>query len=178
MRVTEQFVLFFSDQDVFSQWYPSSFTVKGKVFPTAEHYMMYCKACLHGDKKTAELILHSKTPREAKALGRKVSPFNPTLWEKKAASYVRQASLAKFRQNPKLRVQLLSYAGKRFVEASPYDKIWGVGLRETDNRILDPRNWKGRNLLGDVLTIVAGELAIEFSHEVPHGSQGADHEPS
>lgn len=165
MRVTEQFVLFFSDKDIFSQWHPSPFTVKGKVFPTAEHYMMFCKACLHGDTRTAELILQSKTPREAKALGRKVTPFDPILWEQKAVSYVRQASLAKFRQNEQLRAQLLKHVGKRFVEASPYDKIWGVGLRETDSRILDPRNWQGRNLLGEVLTIVASELSAEFSNE-------------
>lgn len=165
MRVTEDFVLFFSAQDVFSQWHPSPFTVKGKVFSTAEHYMMYCKACLHGDTQTAALILQSKTPKEAKALGRKVSPFNPALWDKKSTSYVRQASLAKFRQNAGLRSELLKHAGKRFVEASPYDKIWGVGLRETDDRILEPSNWQGRNLLGEVLTIVANELAAEFGSE-------------
>ncbi len=166
MKVTNEFVLFFSFRDVFSQWHPSVFTVKGKTFLTAEHYMMYAKACLFGDTQTAEQILACKTPKEAKALGRKVTPFDPELWDKKATSYVRQASLAKFRQNDALRAELLKHVGKRFVEASPYDKTWGVGLKESDSRILDPKNWQGRNLLGEVLTIVAKEIAEEFSHEI------------
>nr|MBF4307256.1 DUF1768 domain-containing protein [Vibrio anguillarum] len=48
---------------------------------------------------------------------------------------------------------------------SPYDKIWGVGLREYDERILNPNHWLGRNLLGQVITHVANELSIEFANE-------------
>ncbi|MBF4307908.1 NADAR family protein, partial [Vibrio anguillarum] len=103
MRITAQFVFFFSENDVFSQWYPSPFTVKGRHFPTAEHYRMYCKACLFGDERSADLILQASTPREAKAIGRKVANFNAEVWDNKATSYVRQASLAKFRQNKVIR---------------------------------------------------------------------------
>ena len=45
-------------------------------------------------------------------------------------------------------------ADRIFVEASPYDKIWGVGLYETDDRILDEKNWLGENLLGKAITEV------------------------
>ncbi|MEZ9701101.1 NADAR family protein [Vibrio sp. 10N.261.46.E12] len=163
MRITNKYVFFFSERDAFSQWYPSPFVVKGLTFKTAEHYMMYAKASLFNDSKTAELILQCPTPREAKALGRKVSPFDPVLWDQKSTSYVRQASLAKFRQNPDLLSILLENSNKEFVEASPYDKIWGVGLSESDKRIDNPVNWVGKNLLGRVLTHVARELATEMS---------------
>lgn len=161
MKVTDRFVFFFSEKEIYSQWYPSPFEIKGVKFPTAEHYMMFAKACLFGDKITAEQILQCTSPKEAKALGRKVSPFDAEIWDKKAMSYVRQASLAKFRQNPELLKTILQHAGKEFVEASPYDKIWGVGLGQNDPRILNPKNWLGKNQLGFVLSYIAKELAAE-----------------
>jgi ribA/ribD-fused uncharacterized protein len=42
--------------------------------------------------------------------------------------------------------------GTLLVEASPYDRIWGIGLAEDDPGIHDPLNWNGLNWLGEVLT--------------------------
>ena len=47
---------------------------------------------------------------------------------------------------------------RTIVEASPYDKIWGVGLLEDDPLILDEKNWKGLNLLGKALMEVRSKL--------------------
>ena len=44
------------------------------------------------------------------------------------------------------------FNNKIFVEASPIDKIWGVGLAENNDLILDPKNWKGLNYLGEIVT--------------------------
>lgn len=46
-----------------------------------------------------------------------------------------------------------------FVEASPYDKVWGVGLAEENPLILDEKNWRGENLLGKVLDKVKETLS-------------------
>ena len=57
---------------------------------------------------------------------------------------------AKF-QRADLRKILLATEDRTLVEASPYDRIWGVGLAVEDSRILDERKWRGQNLLGKAL---------------------------
>ena len=56
----------------------------------------------------------------------------------------------KFR-NPKMRQILLDTGDKTLVEGSPFDKIWGVGIADNDDRILNEANWRGKNLLGKAL---------------------------
>ncbi len=54
-----------------SQWYPSSFSVSGTTYPTAEHYMMVQKASLFGDQNAAGRILESGAPTAVKQIGRR-----------------------------------------------------------------------------------------------------------
>ncbi|MFD7659407.1 NADAR domain-containing protein, partial [Actinosynnema sp. NPDC059797] len=53
-----------------------------------------------------------------------------------------------------LRTSLLSTGDRVLVEASPVDRIWGIGLAADDERALDPASWRGLNLLGEALTRV------------------------
>jgi ribA/ribD-fused uncharacterized protein len=153
----ENFVFFWNGP--FSQWYPSTF--KEEFGPTtyncAEQYMMYKKAILFEDYETAEKILAESSPREQKKLGRNVKNFDPEFWDgiKKEVVYV--GNKLKFTQNPHLLEKLLEHDGT-FVEASPFDKIWGVGLAEDNPDILDRAKWKGENLLGQILTELKDEL--------------------
>ena len=45
------------------------------------------------------------------------------------------------------------------VEAAPYDRIWGVGMRSNDPNIRDPKKWKGQNILGFALMKVRENLS-------------------
>lgn len=148
----ERYTFFFTEHSPFSQWHPSTFTLDGVTFGCAEQAMMHGKALLFGDAATAAEILQATHPRDHKALGRKVAGFVDSRWVEQRVAIVERANHAKFTQNPALHALLLATAGTRLVEASPYDRIWGVGLAETDPRIQDPRTWRGQNLLGDVLT--------------------------
>ena len=46
------------------------------IYPTTEHYMMAQKAKLFGDMAIFNEIIHSKYPKQAKDLGRKVKNFD------------------------------------------------------------------------------------------------------
>ena len=156
-----EYTFFFTEANPFSQWYPCSFTASGNTFNCAEQFMMHGKALLFADTETAAKILAAAHPRQHKALGRKVKPFDDVVWKRERLNIVRAGSRAKFTQNPELLEKLLATAGTLLVEASPYDKIWGIGLAATDPRAKDPAQWKGQNLLGKILTELREQLIAE-----------------
>ena len=55
----------------------------------------------------------------------------------------------------------LSTGNKRLAEASTLDAVWGIGLRPEDPRANDPRQWRGKNLLGEALLPFAKQFATE-----------------
>lgn len=144
-----------------SQWYPSPFMINGVLYKTCEHWMMAEKARLFNDEEFEELIINCKTPSEAKSYGRKVKNFDEKIWKKKARQIVCQGNHAKFSQNTKLKEFLVSTGDTILVEASPYDKIWGIGLGANDVRVFNPNEWQGENLLGFCLMEVREILKNE-----------------
>ncbi|MEU7906715.1 NADAR family protein [Actinoplanes sp. NPDC049118] len=134
-----------------SQWWPSTFTVDGIRFQTAEHYMMWRKALCFGDDEAARRIVAASHPRQAKMLGRRVRGFDEQTWADQRRAIVVDASVAKFGQRPELRDFLVGTGERILVEASPTDRIWGIGLAATDERAADPARWRGLNLLGFAL---------------------------
>lgn len=141
-----------------SQWYPTAFTVDGLRFPTAEHFMMHSKAKLFHDEKTATDILDAPNPGAAKALGRAVRGFDQCVWESHRRAIVVAGNLAKFSQHPNLREFLVATGKRVLVEASPVDKVWGVGLTADPEHIENPLEWRGLNLLGFALMDVRAQL--------------------
>ena len=136
---------------VLSQWWPASFAEDATSFASAEHYMMWRKARLFGDAATAERVLTARTPAEAKHLGRLVSPFDEPTWERSRWGIVVAGSTLKFGGDPLLRSYLLATRGRVLVEASPLDRVWGIGLPAESPDAADPRRWRGLNLLGFAL---------------------------
>jgi ribA/ribD-fused uncharacterized protein len=134
-----------------SQWYPASFQVNGVRFATAEHYMMWGKAGLFGDEETAAKVVAAGHPQEAKALGRMIAGFDEDTWTAERLAIVTAGNVAKFRQNPELLAFLLGTRERVLVEASPLDRIWGIGLARDDERAGSPERWRGLNLLGFAL---------------------------
>lgn len=141
-----------------SQWYPSYFTIDGVQYNSTEQYMMAQKALLFNDTNSHKLIMVSKSPKNIKELGRAVKNFIKEEWILTAKDIVYAGNSAKFQQSNFLKEQLIKTAPKILVEASPYDIVWGVGLHENDVLINNPKNWRGTNWLGEVLTKLRNDL--------------------
>lgn len=120
--------------------------------------MMAQKAALFGDDTARFEILNAASPGAAKALGRKVQGFDETQWIEHRYSIVVKANEAKFSQNAGLRRFLQQTGSRILVEASPVDRIWGIGLAAEDERVSNPNRWRGLNLLGFALMDVRNRL--------------------
>ncbi len=142
----------------FSQWYTSPFSEDGKRFATAEHYMMYGKAKLFNDIDAMGKALDAKNPGAVKAVGRSVRGFDQAIWDANKFDLVVNANLAKFGNNKELSDFLLNTGKRVLVEASPVDKVWGIGLAQDDDTATNPNLWKGENLLGFALMEVREQL--------------------
>jgi ribA/ribD-fused uncharacterized protein len=134
-----------------SQWWPASFAADGETFASAEHYMMWRKARLFGDAEAAGAVLAAGSPGKAKSVGRTVRDFDQQTWEAHRFGIVVDGSVAKFGADEDLRGFLLRTGNRILVEASPRDRIWGVGVGPDDPRAVDPAQWRGLNLLGFAL---------------------------
>lgn len=110
------------------------------------------------DGEISRKILLARTPREQKELGKQVRGFKQPAWELHCKAIVYEGNKEKFIQNEELLQMLLDTKGTTLVEASPTDRIWGVGLAEGDPAIRRRSTWRGTNWLGEVLTKLRDDL--------------------
>ena len=136
-------------------------TLDGVKYPTVEHYFQAMKAQEFGDTTMYDKIVKSRTPKAAKALGRKVANFAVETWEAKRDAFMEQAVRTKFVQHPSLRVQLMETGDKMIGEADPRDSYWGIGTSMNLEKAKYPSKWRGKNMLGKLLM----KLRDEFTKE-------------
>ncbi|KAG8946561.1 hypothetical protein FRC04_011619 [Tulasnella sp. 424] len=141
-----------------------------KSFVSCEHFMMYHKAVLFGDMEVADQILEATRPIEVKDLGRQVSNFNEDIWVTQRYDIVLAGNKAKFSAIADIRQELLATGDKILVEASPFDKIYGIGF--TWKEALENKHKWGLNVLGKVLMEVRQWLRDQEGGESP----GASHD--
>lgn len=156
-----------------SQWWPASFTVDGVTYATAEHWMMAGKARIFGDADAERRALEAGHPKQAKAAGRTVRGFDQAVWERERFDLVVTGSVHKFGGHPELRDYLLGTGRRVLVEASPVDRIWGIGLAPDDERAERPDAWRGLNLLGFALMEARARLAAD-AHPAQEGTAAAE----
>ena len=139
-----------------SNFYPVEFKMDGETFISSEQAFMFKKAIYFKDNHNASLILKARTPKEAKALGRKVRNFNQDEWSRVSSDIMEEVLICKFSQNNDIKKKLVDTGDSELVEASPYDRIWGIGYTK-EEALNNIDNW-GENLLGQILTKLSNEI--------------------
>ena len=156
----EDFVFFWGHTDrqgegigkqCLSQWYVAPMVYDGIYYHCMEQYLMAEKARTFGDRETEAKILAERSQMAIKKLGRQVAGYDDAVWSAIRQDVSVRGNLCKFAQNPHLREFLMSTGRKILVEASPKDRIWGIGLDENDPCASVPALWPGENLLGFAL---------------------------
>ena len=151
-------------------WWESPYAIGGQRFNCAEQYMMALKAQLFRDQDTYKDIMNADGPfngkqsewnvypRQQQAYGRRVKGFDLKTWENACRSFVYVGNLLKFTQDDGLKDLLLATGNRLIVEASPIDRIWGIGLAADNPLAWNQSTWRGTNFLGDALTKVRDEI--------------------
>ena len=129
----------------FSNFAAYPIKLKGKKWPTSEHYFQAMKFESAKDQKD---ILGAKTPMEAARRGRDRKRKLKRSWESMQDNVMREAVLAKFSQHNDLRKLLLSTGDAKLIEHTENDDYWGDG-----------GNGKGKNMLGRILMSIRDKLA-------------------
>lgn len=148
----------------FGNFHRCTLTYKSFVWGSSEQAYMAEKAIYFNDYGSLYEIMLADTPREAKAIGRRVRNFNAEEWNKVSFDIMYDIVYQKFAQNKNLKEMLMDpeLEGKHFVEGSPEDGIWGVKVAWDDPRIDDMSNWHGENRLGKVLDKVRETFKQEY----------------
>jgi ribA/ribD-fused uncharacterized protein len=178
-------IFFFKDDEepygFLCQWYRCHFTdpISGISFSSAEQWMMWNKAQLAGDQASAKTIMATTSPRKQKQLGRDVEGFDVEAWDKIKLSVVEQGNYLKFTQSTNvvsmkmgdkaepvsLRSLLLATEERELVEASRFDRVWGIGFDAEQTAVTTREKW-GLNLLGTALMNARERIRREGDDEV------------
>ena len=136
--------VFFWD-GVFSNFHP----IGGNQACTSEKFYMLQKAVAFHDTAAITALNASVTPMSAKKIGRSVQGYDDAIWNKLKIPAMMAALHFKYAVCPEFRDSLRSSGSLILVEASPYDRIWGIGFRESE-ALANIDKW-GENLLGKCL---------------------------
>ncbi len=143
---------------IYSQWEASIFIIDNIQYSSAEQYMMAKKAKVFNDDVSFNRIMTSHNPQKQQEIGRNIKGFDKIKWDAVCRDIVYIGNYAKFTQNPKLKTALLNTGDKELVEASPIDKIWGIGLKEDNPLAWNKSTWEGTNWLGIAIMQVREKL--------------------
>ncbi len=160
---TETEIYFFGIKNEFgymSNFYKCEFIdSNGIKYNCNEQYFMYRKCELFdpSNEILKQQILFETSPTKIKKYGRQVKNYSDSVWDSKRYNIMLDGLRLKFSQNDVLRQKLLATGNKTLYEASPFDKIWGIGFQAIYAMNKD-KSLFGKNLLGKALMKVRSEL--------------------
>src|SRR4051794_24157894 len=131
----------------FSNFSPHPIELKGRVWPTAEHYFQAQK---FADTAHEETIRQAKSPMIAARMGRSRERPLRQDWETVKDNIMREAVRAKFEQHASLKSMLLNTGEAELIEHTSNDSYWGDG-----------GDGAGKNRLGQLLMELREHLRTE-----------------
>ena len=137
--------------------------VDGEQYPTVEHYFQAMKAKEFKDEEVYKKIVATKTPKAAKAAGKKVKNFITEFWDSRREQIMEKGVRAKFVQHPELRKELLETGDKIIGKADPRNTFWGIGTGMSSEKAKSPSKWRGQNKLGKLLMEIRESLRNQSS---------------
>jgi ribA/ribD-fused uncharacterized protein len=138
----KQVINFYNLEDAygcFSNFARYPITLKGKLWPTSEHYFQAQKFV---GTEHEEAVRLAESPRIAAHMGRSHQRALRPDWEEIKNDVMREAVLAKFTQHADLRETLLGTGDALLVEHTRNDSYWGDSSK----------GW-GKNILGVIVCI-------------------------
>jgi ribA/ribD-fused uncharacterized protein len=147
---------FFSKASPLSNFYPAPIVINSRKYSCVEQYFQASKAIFAERPDIAAKICETDDPAICKRLGDQIA-VDLREWLPRAKEEMRHACRCKFSTHERPRRFLLDSGISTIVEAGP-DTTWGAGLRMTDPKLKDKSNWKGKNILGDILMSIRDEM--------------------
>ncbi|CAI4225115.1 unnamed protein product [Auanema sp. JU1783] len=160
------FTLFFTRRSPFSNFHPAKFEARGidlrwQIFNCVEQFYEYNKAVTYHCYKESEDMMLEKDPKVIKSMGAYLKDHDGRWdieWQFLKQAVMNRALEAKFSQNEHLLYLLFLTKDTRLVECSPTDAVWGIGISIDDIQAGNPNQWKGQNLLGNIMGTVRDRL--------------------
>ena len=149
--------LFGGKHSPFSNWHPAPFTINGRKYSCSEQYYLYQKAVFAKDTEKASEILKAEDPAVMKKSASSLQ-LNVQQWNRVSRTHMKDAIAAKFSQNPRLKNALIETSPTQLVECNRFDSFWSCGLNLYALGVEDRDNWTGKNVLGQLLTELRGEM--------------------
>jgi ribA/ribD-fused uncharacterized protein len=159
---TEDVVVFFTKDAIFSNLHPTQIRVDGELFSCNEHYFQYTKAKIFDDQATAAKIKAESNPYNMMSLGKQVKGYRHQRWLQEAKGVLKRANEAKYHQNESTKAALISTGRKKLGEASA-NKLYGTGVGLYSKKATDTSCWTGQNMMGDILTKIRTDLLKDSS---------------
>lgn len=154
-------MVFFSQNSLLSNHYPSSFNIDGHVFRSIEQYLALQRAVLAENKPLIKRARKAHDPLQAKYILNSLKGSHQEEWDGMVEELTLEGLRAKFSQNESLRDYLCSTSPLVLGEASK-NPVWGIGMDLNDEEVLNQSKWKkGGNLLGRCLMEIREEFLSE-----------------
>ena len=155
-HVDSHSLVFHDELSPFSNFHKAPFVYDNQHFATSEHFIQYQKAMYFVDSYTANALLSSSSPYEAKRLSYQINGMNQIEWKQRAYDICFHGVCEKFQQNPDLLNMLHTMKPLTITEAS-VDKTWGTGLSTRDRNALSQCHWHSPGWMAEMLQTIRDE---------------------